>query len=110
MNYIHLLEKKYQVNWKIEKDDVGKSINVQVLVAGLLINSAPYAADSPANVPVEFRVDNHPRIRPRVLHAQGKSASESTLALLSESHIGGFDVTLLLPDQHFSTIVIASAH
>jgi hypothetical protein len=109
MGYIHLFEKKYQVNWKATKDDIGKSVNVQVLVAGLLVGSAPYQAQSPANVPVELRIDNHPRIRARVLHAQGKSASEITLALISEFHIGGFDVTLLLHAEQFSSIEIASA-
>jgi len=109
MEYIHLLENKYQVNWKALKEHIGKAINVQVLVAGLLVSSAPYQIQSPANVAVHFRVDNHPRIRSRVLHAQGKSASEITFALVAEFHVGGFDVTLLLHAEQFSSIEIASA-
>ncbi len=109
MEYIHLKEKKYQVNWKVSKDDLGKSVKIQILVAGLLIGSTPYQANSPANVPVQMRVDNHPRIRARVLRAQGKSASEITFALISEFHVGGFDVTLLLNAEQFSSIEIASA-
>jgi hypothetical protein len=109
MDYVHLLQNKYQVNWKVQKQDVGEKVNVQVLVAGLFIGSTPYQAKAPANVPVELRIDNHPRIRARVLHAQGKSASEITLALISEFHLGGFDVTLLLNDEQFSSIEIALA-
>src|SRR5256885_5024416 len=109
MGYIHLLENKYQVNWKLTRNDVNKNVNVQIFVAGLLIGGDPYQSHGPSDVPVQLRMDNHPRIRARVLHAQGKSASEITSALIAEFHVGGFDVTLLLHAEEFSSVEIAAA-
>jgi hypothetical protein len=106
---IDLKNKKYQVNWNIAKGDRGKQAEIQVRVAGLLINGIPHFINAPATVPVQFRVDNHPRVRARVLHEQGKSAMEITEALSSEFHVSGFDAVLLLHAEDFTSVDIAAA-
>jgi hypothetical protein len=106
---IDLKNKKYQVNWNIAKADRGKQAQIQIRVAGLLIDGIPHAINAPSTLPVQFRVDNHPRIRARVLHEQGQSAMEITDALLAEFHLSGFDLVLLLHDEDFISVDIAAA-
>ena len=109
MDFIHLLNNRYQVNWKPEKDDVGKAAEIRVLVVGLLVASTPHVVKNPANVPLHFQVDNHPRVRARVLHYLGKDAIAVTTALIDEFHLRGFDITLMLHAEEFSSSQIAEA-
>ena len=70
-------------------------------VAGLEIGSVSYTPGKGKAVPVKFRIDNHPRIRCRVLHEMGYSATDIAEVLREEFGLGALETAQILADDDF---------
>jgi len=112
---LRLTGNHYQVNWSLGSSGVeaGGTYRLSVEVAGLLVGSLELQAGgrptSPdvlvvnprQTLPVKFTIANHPAIRTRVLHAQGKTAVEVADVLRAEFGVtAGRAVELLLSDSY----------
>ncbi|MDH5508411.1 MAG: Vps62-related protein, partial [Anaerolineae bacterium] len=92
LDYIKLQNEFYHVNWKVSKNDIGKSFEVHFSVSGLDIGHFDYIPKSGKTIPIRFHVDNHPRIRARVLHEQDYSAIDIAQALIDEFNLGAAEI------------------
>lgn len=109
MESIRLADNFYQVNWKPAAADIGKSVRIEVLVAGLIVGSTPYEIRTPAMVAIKFRIDHNPRIRARVMHVQGRSATDIAVAMRDEFGTGGADAARILVEEGFPVAAILGA-
>jgi hypothetical protein len=115
----------YRVDWKPAKGDFGKDhdgkrhdgrdddddddYQIHFSVAGLELSSLSYELHDRRELPIRFSIDNHPRIRARVLHAQGQGAAQVAAAIHSEFALGGVDTTRILLQEQFSDDDIGKA-
>ena len=102
LDYLKLQNDSYHVNWKVAKRDARKTFELHFIVAGLEISSVTYTPRNGKSRPIIFAVDNHPRIRARVLHQQGYSATEIAQVLIQEFGLEEEDVLAILVDDGFS--------
>jgi hypothetical protein len=95
----------YHVNWKATVAQV----EFQFSVAGLAIGSLDYQAHVHSMIPIKFMVDNNPRIRVRVLHQQGYTATQISQVLVQEFGLGAQDSAFLLMLDKFSAVEVGFA-
>src|SRR5437762_955922 len=65
-------------------------------VCGLEIGSFTQPASSSSALPIKFRIDDHPRLRARVLHEQGFPAKDVAAVLASEFDLDALKVSQIL--------------
>lgn len=99
----------YHVGWQPGKDQVGHRYSIVFAVAGLRLNAYPYLAVDRRDLPIKFYIESHPRIRARVMHAQGYGASAIAKQLLAEYQSPGTDVAFILVDEKFPALEIGAA-
>jgi hypothetical protein len=106
---ITLQNHTYHVNWQPTKDQVGPTYSIVFAVAGLRLNGIPYAAVDHRELPIKFYIESHPRIRARVMHAEGYGASAIAKQLQTEYQSPGTDVAFILVDEKFPALEIGAA-
>lgn len=109
MDHIRLQNSTYHVNWDISKDQTGEVFEVRFLVAGLKVGAVSYSSRSPRTLPIKSGIDNHPRIRARVLHEQGYSAAQIARWLVDEFASGGAGIAAILYEENFSAVELGEA-
>jgi hypothetical protein len=109
LDYIKLQNHQYHVNWKIYKTDVGQEFELRFVVANLEIGSLNFTPDKNKTIPIKIVINNHPRIRCRVLHEQGYSAPEIAAALENEFNLTPEDSARILADDGFSAYEVGLA-
>ncbi len=102
LDYIKLEGDLHHLNWGLAKSDVGETFELHFIVAGLEIGTATYTPATGRSLPVRFSIDNHPRIRARVLHEQGATAAEIAQVLIDEFALEQDDVLAILVEEGFS--------
>ena len=100
---------QYHVSWKTPRSFVDKPLYLRFYVTGLELRVFPYVALNGKAVSIRYAIDNHPRIRARVLTEQGHSGSEIALALLTEFNAHGEVVASMLYVENFGPEAIAIA-
>jgi len=106
MESIKLQDVHYHVNWIPSKTQVKKEYEVIFSVAELEVGTFHYIARNTSAVPIKFRIDNHPRIRARVLHAMGYTATEIAVALIDEFNTCCSVIAKILYEEEFTAIEI----
>jgi hypothetical protein len=99
----------YHVGWQPSRSQVGGSYQIVFAVAGLRLNAFPYVAHDRRELPIKFYIEAHPRIRARVMHAEGSGASAIAAQLKAEFKSPGQDVALILVDEKFPALEIGAA-
>jgi hypothetical protein len=94
----------YLANWDVSKVKLSPwTFRVRVTVAGLQLGSidvGPNVYKSFGRTwPIKFRVEKHPKVRVRVLHLHGQSASQIANAIKLEFQLGPDDVRTLLAND-----------
>src|SRR5688572_19117736 len=92
----------YMFTWKPDEAQRGRNFQVRYSVAGLDLGFTPIATADTGSLPFKFRVDNHPVIRARVLHAQAQSADQIAQALANEFDLVAEELVRLLYEESFS--------
>lgn len=106
---IRLQKSQYHVIWKPSSSLVGRALSLQFYVAGLELRNFPYVTKNRSAVSIRYAIDNHPRIRSRILAEQGFTGSEIASALLTEFNASGAVVALMLYAENFDPEVVASS-
>ncbi len=109
LDYIKLQNHHYHVNWDVARSDATKEFEIQFAVAGLWIGHIACSPPTGLTVPIKFRIDNHPRIRARVMREQGYDATEITIALRDEFGLSKDEIAAILLAEDFSRVEIGQA-
>jgi plasmid maintenance system antidote protein VapI len=100
--------RKFQWNWKVPKADARNRHRITIEVAELEVGFVEIVPKVGRRIPIKFFLEANPRIWVRVLHEQGKSASESANALVSEFNLDALAVASLLMDDGYSPHEVAT--
>jgi hypothetical protein len=106
LGYIKLQNEFYHVNWNLSKAESRKTFEIHFIVAGLDIGNVTYVSKNARTVPIKFQIDNHPKIRARILHEQGYSAMEIAQILIEEFNLGAYDIVQILYFEDFTGVEI----
>lgn len=87
----------------------GQSVLLKIYVAGLVVADIPYSVKSNGVVNVQLQIAAHPRIRARVLHAQGRNAAEVAALLKAEFNLSGYEAAAILHDEEFRAVDVGPA-
>ncbi len=109
LNSLKLQNKQYHANWKVTNYEINKNLSVVLSVAGLELRKISYQPHSPQTVPIKLSIENHPRIRARVLHELNYNATLITDSLLMEFSINGAEAAYILFDESFDPEEIGDA-
>jgi predicted transcriptional regulator len=109
LDYIKLQNYHYHVNWDASKDDADKEFEIHFAVASLEVGYITHTPSTGRTVPIKFRIDNHPRIRARVLHEMGYTATEVAEVLRDEFGLGAKETAHILADEGYGVVEIAEA-
>jgi len=99
----------YHINWNAPADLAGRDLRFRLSVAGLEVDTFERAAHGDSSLPIKFRVDDHPRLRTRVLHEQGFSAKEVAAVLASEFALDAPRAVQVLFWDNYDAISVATA-
>ncbi len=99
----------YKLTWKPSKSQEGRNFQVRYSIAGLDLGFTPVATAGPGSLPFQFRIDNHPVIRARVLHDQQKGSATIAGALRNEFELTESDLVRVLYEELFNPMEIGVA-
>jgi hypothetical protein len=92
----------YKFVWKPGTTAAGTTFEFRYSVAGLDLGFIPVASENPGALPDQFRIDNHPVVRARVLHHQQQPAGDLATALRREFALRDDDMVRILFEENFS--------
>jgi len=98
---VRLQGKRYHVNWKPQKADVGQMLEIHFYVLDLHLGSVEYTPRTGSSIPIAFSIDNNPVIRTRVLCELGFTAIGAARIITSEFNLDAQQVTTILVDTCF---------
>ncbi|HTD87919.1 MAG TPA: Vps62-related protein, partial [Candidatus Binatia bacterium] len=93
---LHLDNNFYGVDWNAPANLAGKDLRFRVSVSGLDVGAFDESDFSPGTLPIKFRIDDHPRLRARVLHEQGFSAKDVAAVLAGEFALDATETSRIL--------------
>ncbi len=96
---LKLLDHHYSVNWDAPKAFKKAEYEIHVAVANLEVGFVGYSPMKKGTVPIKFRIDDHPRIRARVLHEQGLCMVIIARAIQEEFDLELDDLATVLHDE-----------
>ncbi len=112
---IRLIHDRYRVEYRLprshRKNQYGRKFEIRFTLADLELGSTTYEPleHRGAVLKIEFRIDNHPVIRARVLHRQGYTATKIAEVLRAEFGLTGQETAQLLRDEGYGVLEIAQA-
>jgi len=99
----------YRLDWQILPSDVGKAFDISFRVAGLEVGSVRYTPATAGSTAIQFRIDNHPRIRARALVQQGCTATQVARALRDEFYWTAAGTAQFLLDEGMQAVAVGQA-
>ena len=113
---LRLLGKRYHTIWRLPfdrsnpKGQKEKEFQIHFIVAGLEVGFINYQTNRvKVFVPIQFRIDNHPVIRARVLHEQGFTAAQVAEVLIEEFSLRAQETAQILKDVGYSSVGVGLA-
>jgi hypothetical protein len=103
---IRLVDSRFLVDWKIPQAFVGKNLELHFLVANLELGYIRYVPVAGRTLPVKFTVDDHPRIRARLLHEQGYGAMDVARILADDYGVSAAGTVQILTAEGYDKVEI----
>jgi len=99
----------YQINWKAPSGWGGRNLRFEITVGGLEIGTFVENSFSAGTFPIKFRIEDHPRLRARVLHLQGFGANDVATVLAREFSLDAVKTAQVLLWEQYDAVAIATA-
>lgn len=106
---IRLANNFYHVNWPILRTVISKTIRIHFFVAGMKIGTYETRVKLTRVLPIKFQIEDHPRIRARVLHHTNATADQVATAIRDEFELAAAETAAILRDETYGVLEIAGA-
>lgn len=103
---IRIVDSRFTANWKIERDSVGRNLEIRFSVAGLELGYVPYVPAAERTLPIKFIIEDHPRVRARLLHEQGHGAMDVARILADDYGLSARGTVQILSAEGYDKVDI----